>query len=102
MEHENTYKLEVTDLVFEQLAAQRWAQGRAERGLSDGDGFVGDATREFSQEMLDGGNYLSVMFAQGRIDEQTAHRARVLLHDLFTMAQTSSMGTVTGIHERAG
>lgn len=102
VQHNNFDRLEVTDLAFEQRAADRWREGRDERGLAPEDPFQGNVIEEFVDEMLDGGNYLSVMYQQGRIDELTEHRARVLLHDLFTMAETASMPTVTSIHERSG
>ncbi len=83
-------ELEVTNLEYEQQAAELWTIGRAKRGLAMEDPFEGNSTERFTEHSLHMGNHLAVMFNDGRIDEQTAHRARILLHDLFTMARTSA------------
>ncbi len=83
-------ELEVTNLAYEEQAAELWARGRAKRGLDMDDPFEGNSTERFTEHSLHMGNHLAVMFNKGVIDEQTAYRGRVLLHDLFTMAETAA------------
>ncbi len=83
-------ELEVMNLAYEEQAAELWARGRANRGLEMQDPYQGNATESFTADALNMGNHLSVMFNDGIIDEQVAHRARVMLHDLYTMAQTAA------------